>query len=53
MVFADGTSDEFDMVVCATGFHLSFPFLPPGLVPVKGSNALLYGGCTLPDYKNL
>jgi len=53
VVFADGTSDEFDMVVCATGFHLSFPFLPPGLVPVKGSNALLYGGCTLPDYKNL
>ena len=41
------------MVVCGTGFHLSFPFLPPGLVPVQGSNALLYAGCTLPDYKNL
>ena len=22
-------------------------------MPVQGSNALLYGGCTLPDYKNL
>jgi hypothetical protein len=53
VVFADGSSAEFDMVVCGTGFHLSFPFLPPGLVPVEGSNALLYGGCTLPDYKNL
>lgn len=53
VVFADGTSEEFDVVVCATGFHLSFPFLPPGLVPVKGSNALLYGGCTLPEFKNL
>jgi hypothetical protein len=53
VVFADGTSQEFDLVVCATGFHVSFPFLPPGLVPVKGSNALLYGGCTLPEYKNL
>ena len=41
------------MVVCGTGFHLSFPFLPPGLVPVEGKNALLYAGCTLPDYKNL
>ena len=41
------------MLVCATGFHLSFPFLPPGLVPVQGSTALLYGGCLLPDYKNL
>jgi uncharacterized NAD(P)/FAD-binding protein YdhS len=53
VVFADGTSAEYDMVVCATGFHVSFPFLPAGLVPVKGSNALLYGGCTLPEYKNL
>ena len=53
VVFADGSSKEFDMVVCGTGFHLSFPFLPPGLVPVEGSNALLYAGCTLPDYKNL
>ena len=51
--FGDGTSDKFDTVVCATGFHLSFPFLPPGLVPVKASNALLYGGCTLPDFKNI
>ena len=53
VVFADGSADEFDMVVCGTGFHLSFPFLPAGLVPVEGSNALLYAGCTLPDYKNL
>lgn len=53
VVFVDGTSDEFDMVVCGTEFHVSFPFLPSGLVPVKGSNALLYGGCTVPDYKNL
>ncbi len=53
VVFTDGSSDEFDMVVCGTGFNLSFPFLPPGLVPVEGKNALLYAGCTLPDYRNL
>ena len=51
--FVDGSSAEFDMIVCGTGFNLSFPFLPPGLVPVEGKNALLYAGCTLPDYKNL
>jgi cation diffusion facilitator CzcD-associated flavoprotein CzcO len=51
--FVDGTREEFDTVVCATGFHVSFPFLPPGLVPVKGSVAQLYGGCVLPEYKNL
>ncbi|MFN2517274.1 MAG: NAD(P)/FAD-dependent oxidoreductase, partial [Pyrinomonadaceae bacterium] len=53
VMFVDGSSEEFDMVVCGTGFHLSFPFLPRGLVPVEGSNALLYAGCTLPDYKGL
>jgi cation diffusion facilitator CzcD-associated flavoprotein CzcO len=51
--FVDGTSEEFDVVVCATGFHVSFPFLPKGLVPVKGSVALLYAGCVLAEYKNL
>lgn len=51
--FVDGTSDEYDVVVCATGYHVSFPFLPPGLVPVAGSVAQLYGGFALPDYKNL
>ncbi len=51
--FVDGKSEEFDMVVCATGYHVSFPFLPPGLVPVKGSTAQVYGGCLLAEYKNL
>jgi cation diffusion facilitator CzcD-associated flavoprotein CzcO len=51
--FVGGTSEEFDVVVCATGYHVSFPFLPPGLVPVKGSVAQLYAGCVLAEHKNL
>jgi hypothetical protein len=51
--FAYGTSDDFDLIVCATGFHVSFPFLPPGLVNVRGGIADLYGGMFLPDCKNL
>ncbi len=51
--FVDGNSETFDLIVCATGYHVSFPFLPPGLVPVKGSVAQLYGGCVLAGYKNL
>lgn len=51
--FVDGSSEEFDVVVCATGYNVSFPFLPPGLVPVKGSVAQTYGGCVLPEYRNL
>ncbi len=51
--FVDGQKEEFDTVVCATGYHVSFPFLPSGLVSVQGSVAKLYGGCVLPEYKNL
>jgi hypothetical protein len=51
--FVDGSVEEFDTIVCATGFHVSFPFLPPGLVPIRGGSALLYGGVCLPEYKNL
>jgi Flavin-binding monooxygenase-like len=52
--FNDGTSEEFDTVICATGFYVSFPFLPQGLVPMKNEQlAMLYGGCLLPDFKHL
>jgi hypothetical protein len=51
--FVDGSREEFDMVVAATGFHVSFPFLPKDLVPVQGGLAFLYAGCVLPTVKNL
>ncbi len=52
--FVDGASEEFDMVVCGTGFKVSFPFLPDGLVPMKHEQlALVYAGCVLPEYKHL
>ena len=52
--FTDGTSDEFDMIVAATGFYLSFPFLPAGMVPMLSEQlAALYAGCVLPTYKHL
>lgn len=51
--FTDGTSEEFDLIVCGTGFHVSFPFLPEGMVTTRGGIADLYGGMFLPDCKNL
>jgi hypothetical protein len=52
--FVDGKKIEIDTIVCATGYFVSFPFLPDGLVPVKNGNiAQLYGGMVLPEYKNL
>lgn len=52
--FVDGSIEEFDTVVCATGFYVSFPFLPPGIAPVKNDQLLeAYAGTCLPNYKNL
>jgi hypothetical protein len=51
--FVDGSSAEYDIVVCATGYHVDFPFLPKGLVPVTGALAHVYGGALLPDYRHL
>ena len=52
--FACGTSAEIDLIVCATGYFVSFPFLPENLVPVKNGNiAQVYAGSVLPDYKNI
>lgn len=53
VVFTDGTADEYDLIVSATGFHVSFPFLPAGLVQVKGSTAQLYAGAFLAEHKNI
>ncbi|NED08365.1 flavin-binding monooxygenase, partial [Streptomyces sp. SID6648] len=30
VVFTDGSSETADTVVYCTGFHMTFPFLPPG-----------------------
>lgn len=35
--FVDGSCETFDLIVCATGFHVSYPFLPPALQRVKGA----------------
>ncbi|MFK8185988.1 MAG: flavin-containing monooxygenase [Phormidesmis sp.] len=51
--FVDGTAEEVDIIVCATGYYLSYPFLPPELQRVKGATVECYGGSFLPDYKGL
>jgi hypothetical protein len=51
--FKDGTTGEFDLIVAATGFHNSFPFLPKGLVPVEDEIVQVYGGAFPDAVKNL
>jgi cation diffusion facilitator CzcD-associated flavoprotein CzcO len=51
--FADGSSGDYDLIVAATGFHNSFPFLPDGLVKVENEAAQVYGGAFPENVKNL
>ena len=51
--FVDGSKDEFDLIVCATGYHVSYPFLPPQLQRVKGSIVNCYAGSFIDDYKGI
>lgn len=51
--FVDGSTETVDIIVCATGYHLAYPFLPPALQRVEGAVLQCYGGSFLPDYKGL
>lgn len=51
--FRDGTCGEYDLVVAATGYHNSFPFLPAGLIEVKNDAVQVYGSAFPANVKNL
>jgi hypothetical protein len=51
--FIDGSSSEFDLIVCATGYYVSYPFLPPELQRVQSAVVQCYGGAFLADYQGL
>ncbi len=51
--FVDGTRINADLIVCATGYHVSFPFLAPGLAEVRGSVVRNYWGMISPQYRHL
>ncbi|OKH33015.1 F420H(2):quinone oxidoreductase [[Phormidium ambiguum] IAM M-71] len=51
--FVDRTCEKFDLIVCATGYHVSYPFLPQELQRVSGAVVQCYAGAFLDDYKGL
>jgi len=51
--FVDGDTARYDLVVAATGFDVRFPFLPEGMVEVRGKTAQLYGGSLVLNRKHL
>jgi len=53
ILFADDSEEDFDLIVMATGYKLSFPFLPEELSRTRGQNLLCYGYSVYSDYKGL
>ncbi|MGI9424767.1 MAG: flavin-containing monooxygenase [Hyphomicrobiaceae bacterium] len=51
--FVDGYRADYDLIVAATGFNFSFPFLPEGLIEVKNDVVQLYGYAFPTNVKNL
>lgn len=52
--FVDGRVEEFDLIVAATGYHVSFPFVAPEVVEWKpdGYPHLIQGLCP-PKFRNI
>lgn len=51
--FVDGSRHDFDLVVCATGFHTVLPMLSTEILAFKDGIPQLLGGFTLPTLRNL
>ena len=53
VTFVDGSTATYDLIVAATGFHTSFPFLPDGLVRIEDGIVQVYGGAFPPGVRGL
>ncbi|MFE3291944.1 flavin-containing monooxygenase [Rhodococcus sp. NPDC059234] len=52
--FADGSTLDVDVIVCATGYHISFPFFTdPNLLPDSENRFPLFKRMMKPDIDNL
>ncbi len=51
--FVDGRRQSYDLVVCATGYHQSFPFIAPGVFDVRGVVPQVHGGFCPAGYRHL
>ena len=53
VIFTDGTSVPCDLVVWATGYNVTFPFLDPALVSAPGNDLPLWKRMVHPDLPGL
>ncbi len=53
VTFADGSTESFDHIICATGYRLSFPFIDPGVLEHTSKEISLYRRIVPPDHPEL
>jgi dimethylaniline monooxygenase (N-oxide forming) len=53
ITFADGTSEEIDTLIAATGYLLDLDFVPPDVVPIVENGLDLYMRIVPPTWKGL
>jgi thioredoxin reductase len=51
--FKDGKHQDYDMVLCATGYRLHYPFMDPALLNWQGMAPQLYLNIFSPQFDNL
>ncbi|PSR59346.1 monooxygenase [Nocardia sp. MDA0666] len=51
--FADGTADDFDIIIYATGYNITFPFFDPEFISAPGNKIDLYKRMFLPGIEDL
>ena len=51
--FADGSAEEFDTLIAATGYLIDLPFLSPDIVPVEDNSVDLYQRIVPPGWPGL
>ena len=50
--FEDGTSADFDVIVYATGYNITFPFFDPDVISAPGNHIRLFKRMFLPERRD-
>ncbi len=53
VTFSDGTREDFDTLIAATGFELDLPFIKPEIAAIKDNSLDLYMRIVPPDWRGL
>lgn len=51
--FKDGSAQDYDLILCATGYRLHYPFIDPALLNWQGMAPQLYLNIFSPQFDNL